>query len=132
MEAPTIEDEPTPRPNAFLDETSAAVAQTIHVADAALVLLRAELRLARGSVLTIGILAVAVVFLAIAAWLATCAAIAVGVFELTGSLILGLASVALANAIGLALTLPAMRRCWTDVSLPRTRKAIGALARVLP
>ena len=58
------------------------------------------------------------------AWLATSAAIAAGIHQLTGNLFFGIGVVAVANLAGIAFVLYIMRRCWRDLSLPRTRKLI--------
>jgi len=65
------------------------------------------------------------VFLGVGAWLATSAAIAVGVYLLSGNLFYGIGSVALANVVGVVAVLRAMRACWRDLALPRTRRAIS-------
>ncbi|MBO9664882.1 hypothetical protein [Dokdonella sp.] len=126
-EAATEEASPLPpRPDAFA-AVSGALEQAVRVAEAALALLRAELRLARGSALALVWLAFALIFLGVGAWLATSAAIAAGVYELTGNLFVGIGSVALANLIGIGLVLFAMRSCWRDLTLPRTRRMLGQL-----
>lgn len=104
-----------------------AVGQAAHVAEAALGLLRAELRLARSSALALIWLSFALVFFGVGAWLATSAAIAAGVYQLTGNVFYGIGSVAAANLIAVGAVLLAMRGCWRDVSLPRTRRALGRL-----
>lgn len=96
---------------------------------AAWALLCAELRLARSSAVALAGLALLLVFLGVGAWLATSAAIAAGIYELTGNVFYGIGAVALGNLAGAACVLWAMRRCWRDVSLPRTRRAIGDIAR---
>ncbi len=122
--APEEETSPAPRTDLFAD-AGVALEQCMRVAEAALGLLRAELRLARGSALALVWLAFALVFLGVGAWLATSAAIAAGVYELTGNLFYGIGAVALANLVGVALVLLAMRRCWRDLSMPRTRRLLG-------
>lgn len=117
---------PPPRSDAFA-AASGALEQALRVAEAALALLRAELRLARGSALALVWLAFALIFLGVGAWLATSAAIAAGVYQLTGNLFVGIGSVALANVIGIVLALFAMRSCWRDLTLPRTRRMLGQL-----
>jgi hypothetical protein len=99
--------------------------ETLHVASTALALLRAELRLARSSAFVLVWLSFALVFLGVGAWLATSAAIAAGIYQLTGSVFYGIGSVALANIIGMIAVLFAMRGCWRDLALPRTRRAIA-------
>lgn len=115
-------------PDAFA-AARAAVDQAMHVAEAALALLRAELRLARGSALMLVWLGFALVFLGVGAWLATGAAIAAGIYQLTGNVFYGIGSIALANLIGVAAVLLAMRVCWRDLGLPRTRRAIQRIGR---
>jgi len=105
----------------------AAGDEAIRVARAAMALLRAELRLARSSAMVLVWLCFALVFLGVGAWLATSAAIAAGIYQLTGNVFYGIGSVALANIIGVVLVLLAMRGCWRDLSLPRTRQAIAEL-----
>ena len=102
-----------------------AIAQAVRVAESALALLRAELRLARSSALMLVWLSFLLVFLGVGAWLAASAAIAVGVYLLSGNLFYGVGSVALANAVGIVLVLRAMKTCWRDIALPRTRRAIS-------
>jgi len=62
--------------------------------------------------------------LGVGAWLATSAAIAAGIYELTGSVFYGIGSVALANLAGVGIVLVMMRTCWRDVGLPRTRRML--------
>lgn len=102
-----------------------AIAQAVRVAESALALLRAELRLARSSALMLVWLSFLLVFLGVGAWLAASAAIAVGVYLLSGNLFYGVGSVALANVVGMVFVLRAMRTCWRDLALPRTRRAIS-------
>ena len=102
-----------------------AIAHAVRVAEAALALLRAELRLARSSALMLVWLSFLLVFLGVGAWLATSAAIAIGVYLLSGNLFYGIGSVALANVAGALLVLRVMKRCWGDLALPRTRRAIS-------
>jgi len=103
----------------------AAVDESLRVASAALALLRAELRLARSSAFVLVWLSFALVFLGVGAWLATSAEIAVGIYQLTGNMFYGIGSVALANIVGIIVVLLAMRGCWRDLALPRTRRAIA-------
>lgn len=105
----------------------AAVAETADLAKSAFALLGAEIRLARSSAIALFWLALALTVFGVGAWLAVGAAIAAGVFELTGSVFLGVAAVALINLAGIALTLRAMRTCWRDLALPRTRRALTTL-----
>ena len=103
----------------------AAIAQAVRVADAALALLRAELRLARSSAVLLAGLAFLLVFLGVGAWLATSAAIAAGIYELTGNLFYGIGSVAVLNVLGIGAVALSMRACWRDLTLPRTRRMLG-------
>jgi hypothetical protein len=118
----------TPEPDTF-SAARAALDQAMRVAEAALSLLRAELRLARSSALMLVWLGFALVFLGVGAWLATSAAIAAGIYQLTGNVFYGVGSVALANIIGVVVVLLAMRGCWRDLGLPRTRRALLQLGR---
>ena len=103
----------------------AAGDQALRVATATLALLRAELRLARSSAFVLVWLSFALVFLGVGAWLATSAAIAAGIYQLTGNVFYGVGSVALANLFGLLIVLLAMRGCWRDLTLPRTRRVLA-------
>ncbi len=119
------------------DEDPIAVVKTafeesLRVARAALALLQAELRLARSSALTLVWLSFALVFLGVGAWLATSAAIAAGIYQLTGNVFFGVGGVALANIAGLVVVLIAMRGCWRDIALPRTRRVIARLRETTP
>lgn len=120
-----------PGPGAPADENDpvslfkTAVDEALRVSSAALALLRAELRLARSSAFVLVWLSFALVFLGVGAWLATSAAIAAGIYQLTGNVFYGIGSVALANILGVILVLFAMRGCWRDLALPRTRRAIA-------
>jgi hypothetical protein len=121
-------DAPAPGASATEDPITlfkTAVDETLRVASAALALLRAELRLARSSAFVLVWLSFALVFLGVGAWLATSAAIAVGIYQLTGNMFYGIGSVALANVVGVIVVLFAMRGCWRDLALPRTRRAIA-------
>jgi len=104
-----------------------ALAGALAVAEASLALLRAELKLARSSALNLVWLGFGLVFLGVGAWLATSAAIAAGLWQLTGNAFVGIGLVALANIIGIVVVLAMMRRCWNDLSLPRTRELISGL-----
>lgn len=126
MDAPDAASAKTPPPD-VLAAAGGALGEAVRVAEAALALLRAELRLARSSALALVWLAFVLVFLGVGAWLATSAAIAAGIYELTGNLFYGIGSVALANLVGIAMVLLAMRRCWRDLTLPRTRRVLGQL-----
>lgn len=109
-----------------------AIDQTLRLAGATLALLRAELRLARSSALVLVWLSFALVFLGVGAWLATSAAIAAGIYQLTGNVFYGIGSVALANIAGIFGVLLLMRGCWSDLALPRTRRVIADLRRPSP
>lgn len=101
-----------------------ALEQALRAVAAAFALLRAELRLARSSAMMLVWLAFALVFLGVGAWLAASAAIAAGIYELTGSIFYGVGSVALANLCGVGIVLLMMRTCWRDLALPRTRRML--------
>jgi len=122
--------DPQPAPSTLardLEVARAAMDQALRVAEAAFALLRAELRLARSSAIMLVWLGFLLAFLGVGAWLATSAAIAAGVYQLTGNLFVGIGSVALANFAGIAVVLYAMRGCWHDLMLPRTRRLLGSL-----
>ncbi|HJT99173.1 MAG TPA: hypothetical protein VJ696_12730, partial [Rhodanobacteraceae bacterium] len=110
----------------------AAIDQSLRLASSALALLRAELRLARSSALVLVWLSFVLVFLGVGAWLATSAAIAAGIYQLTGNVFYGVGSVALANILGVLVVLLAMRGCWRDLALPRTRRAIAEFRGSVP
>lgn len=116
-----------PPPTDALAALHAAFEQALRVAQAAFDLLRVELRLARSSVMMLVWLGFALVFFGVGAWLATSAAIAAGIYQLTGNVFYGVGSVALANVVGVALVLRSMRGCWRDITLPRTRRALGRI-----
>jgi len=101
-----------------------ALEQAMRAVGAALALLRAELRLARSSAMMLVWLGFALVFLGVGAWLGASAAIAAGIYELTGSVFYGVGSVALANLAGVGIVLWMMRTCWRDLALPRTRRML--------
>lgn len=105
----------------LIDRATEALRDALQVIEASLALLRAELRLARSSALAMIWLGFALVFFGVGAWLAISLAIALGIHLLTGSFLLGAGTVALGNLIGAAWVLHSMRRCWRDLSLPRTR-----------
>lgn len=119
------QDEPLPTMTDLRETFDAAVG----AAEAGLGLLRAELRLARSSALSLIWLAFGLVFLGVGAWLATSAAIATGIYQLTGNPFIGIASVALANLAGIGWVLMSMRHCWRDLSLPRTRRMLDQARR---
>jgi|KBSMisStandDraft_5_1062788.scaffolds.fasta_scaffold201565_3 hypothetical protein len=120
-----------PSPGADGEDTIAvvksAIDQTLRLASSALALLRAELRLARSSAFVLVWLSFALVFLGVGAWLATSAAIAAGIYQLTGNVFYGVGSVALANIAGMLVVLWLMRGCWHDLALPRTRRVLADL-----
>ena len=101
--------------------------QAIHVVTTTFALLRVELRLARSSAFVLIWLSFALVFLGVGAWLGTSAAIAAGIYQLTGNVFYGVGAVALANIIGVVVVLLSMRGCWRDLSLPRTRRVLTEL-----
>ena len=132
MDAPGALDEgasPSPRDTDTFTAARAALDQALRVADAALGLLRAELRLARSSAFVLIWLGFALVFLGVGAWLATSAAIAAGIYQLTGNIFYGIGSVALANLLGVIAVLWAMRSCWRELGLPNTRRMLGQIGR---
>ena len=120
-----IKQEPAPdqsvKPDGLLEAARGALEGAMRVAEASLALLRAELRLAGRSAMTIVWLAFLLIFLGASAWLSLTAAVAVGLYQLSGNLFLGIAAVALANVAGVLAVVLAMRRRWHDLSLPHTR-----------
>jgi hypothetical protein len=112
-------------PPSLSDNLRDTVASAWHLAEASLALLRAELRLARSSALALVWLAFGLMFFGVGAWLALTVAIAMGIAQLSGQPLLGVAAVALINLAGAAWVLHAMRRCWADLGLPRTRALIA-------
>jgi hypothetical protein len=132
VDAPAALDEgasSSPRDTDTFATARAALEQALRVADAALALLRAELRLARSSAFVLIWLGFALVFLGVGAWLATSAAIAAGIYQLTGNIFYGIGSVALANLLGVFAVLWAMRGCWRELGLPHTRRMLGQIGR---
>jgi len=132
MDAPAASDEgasSSHRDNDTFAAARAALDQALRVADAALALLRAELRLARSSAFVLIWLGFALVFLGVGAWLATSAAIAAGIYQLTGNIFYGIGSVALANLLGVVAVLWGMRGCWRELGLPNTRRMLGQIGR---
>jgi hypothetical protein len=125
-----------PSPGAGGEDTiavvKAAIDQSLRLASSALALLRAELRLARSSALVLVWLSFVLVFLGVGAWLATSAAIAAGIYQLTGNVFYGVGSVALANIAGIFVVLWLMRGCWRDLQLPRTRRVLADLRAPMP
>jgi hypothetical protein len=112
---------PESTPDSLVDSATRALRGALQVAEASLALLRAELRLARSSALSIVWLGFALVFFGVGAWLATSLGIALAIHAISGSLLLGVGTVAAGNLVGAAWVLHSMRRCWRDLSLPRTR-----------
>jgi hypothetical protein len=123
----TIAAQAPPAPEDTIASIRSAFDETLHVASTALALLRAELRLARSSAFVLVWLSFALVFLGVGAWLATSAAIAAGIYQLTGNVFYGVGSVALANILGIVVVLWLMRGCWRDLQLPRTRRVLADL-----
>jgi hypothetical protein len=116
--------DPESSPDSLIDGALQALRGAMQAVEASLALLRAELRLARSSALNIVWLGFALVFFGVGAWLATSLGIALGIHALSGSFLLGVGTVAAANLVGAAWVLYSMRRCWRDLSLPRTRALI--------
>ncbi|MEO7062992.1 MAG: hypothetical protein ABI082_04360 [Dokdonella sp.] len=129
METPEASPSETTRDGAF-ESARIAMEQAMRVAEAALSLLRAELRLARSSAFVLIGLGFALIFLGVGAWLATSAAIAAAIYQLTGNVFYGVGSVALANIIGVVVVLQAMRTCWRDLGMPRTRRMLSRIGHV--
>jgi hypothetical protein len=111
----------------LLESAGGMLQGIMQVAEASLVLLKSELRLARRSAIALVWLAFALVFVGATAWLSACAAIAVGIYQLAGNVLVGVAAVALANVLGAIWIVFAMRRCWRDVGLPETRAWVGSI-----
>lgn len=123
---------PTEPERNLVDAARDAFAGAIQVAEASLALLRAELKLASRSAVTIIWLGFGLIFLGAAAWLSLNAAIAVGVFQLSDNLFLGIASVAVINTGGAIWVIAGMRRSWRDLTLPQTRALIVSGSRSPP
>lgn len=119
---------PTPEQRGMLETMRDAFEAALRIAEASFALLRAELQLARRSALRILGLGLILVFLGVGAWLATGAAIAIGIYQLTGNAFYGIGCVALANIVGLVIALLMIRRYWNDLSLPRTRAMLSTNA----
>ena len=119
--------EPSADPSAhsLMEAAQDVLHGALHVAEASLALLRAELKLARSSAMSIIWLGFALIFLGASAWLAVTASIAAGIYQLSGNIFAGIGTVALGNVIGVFLVIRSMRRCWRDLSLPRTRALLG-------
>ncbi|MGA8277822.1 MAG: hypothetical protein WB784_06470 [Rhodanobacteraceae bacterium] len=105
-----------------VEQAGDAIQAGLRVVESTLDLLRAELRLARSSAVALVWLTFALIFLGVGTWLAASAALAAGIYQFTGNLFAGIGSVALANLIGAVAVLWAMRRCWGEMTLPRTRR----------
>lgn len=121
----------TPEPS-LVDVARTAFDGAIKVAEASLALLFAELQLAKRSATTIIWLAFALIFLGATAWLSFAGAIAVGVYQLSGNLFLGIATVAAINIAGVLWTIAGMRRCWRDLTFPHTRALISSGSVTVP
>ncbi len=120
------ESAPSSPEDSLLDSFSDALRSSLQVAKASLALLRSELRLARNSAMAIVWLGFAFIILGAGAWLATIAAIAAGIYQLSGNFFFGVAAVAMINLGGIGWVVMMMRRCWRDLSLPQTRALIAA------
>lgn len=96
------------------------------VAMAAFELLLAEFHLARSSVVSLLLMVLMLVFLGTGAWLALSAAVAAGISQLSGSIFVGIGSVALLNLFGVGWILILMRRRLLYLSFPQTRQLIAA------
>lgn len=105
----------------LLDSLREGLADAIQVAEASFALIRSELRLARVSAITIIWLSFGLIILGAASWLTTLAAVVAGIYQATGNIFIAVASVAVGNLVGVVWVIFAMRRCWRDLSLPRTR-----------
>ncbi|MCK9538490.1 hypothetical protein [Dokdonella sp.] len=105
-----------------------AVVQAAQVATAAWGVLRAELRLAQASGSRVVVLGLVMLVLAASAWLAILATIAAGIYELTGSVFIGMGVVALANVLALVWIARVVKACARDLGLPQTRAVLRELA----
>lgn len=110
----------------LIDVARDAFSGAMQVAEATLALLRAELQLARRSAVTLIGLAFALAFLGTAVWLSVNAAVAVGIFQLSGNLFVGIGLVAVLNIAGAFWVVAGMRRAWRDLTLPHTRAVIAS------
>lgn len=124
--AESIENGSTSPDESLLDSLRDALRGALQVAEASFALLRSELRLARSSAMAIIWLAFAFIILGAGAWLSTIAAIAAGIYQLSGNFFIGVAVVAVINLAGIGWVVVMMRRCWRDLSLPQTRALITA------
>jgi hypothetical protein len=114
-------DPPTTPPEPLIERVREALVSALEVAEASFALLRAELRLARNSALALVWLTLALIFFGVGAWLALSALIATALAKATGSWLLGVGGVTAGNLLGAGWVMLSMRRCWRDLSLPRTR-----------
>ena len=121
-----IESSAPPPEESLLDSLSDAVQGSVEVAKAGFTLLRSELVLARSSAMAIVWLAFAFIILGAGAWLASIAAIAAGIYQLSGNFFIGVGVVALINLAGIGWVVLMMKRCWRDLSLPQTRALFAA------
>lgn len=122
---PAAPPEPLSAPaETLIERTREALISALEVAEASFALLRAELRLARNSALALVWLAFALIFFGAGAWLALSALIATAIAKISGSWLLGVGGVAAINLLGVGWVMLSMRRCWRDLSLPRTRALI--------
>ncbi|MBN8728217.1 MAG: hypothetical protein J0H15_11035 [Xanthomonadales bacterium] len=122
---------PDPAGSATLDVLAAArdaAVQTARVATAAWGVLRAELRLAKTSAGRLVVFGLLALVLAGSAWLAILATIAVALYQLTHSLLIGVGAVALANVLGVAWLALLLRSCARDLDLPHTRRILAELS----
>lgn len=116
-----------PSMDGMVDQARALFDAAVDAFRSSLVLLHAEWRLAKSSASLLLMLAIALIVLAIGTWLALLALIAAGVHELVGNWFIGVGSVVLVNAIGVAWVVIAMRRCLRDMTMPRTRRMLSGL-----
>lgn len=115
-----------------LEAARATAEQAWRVTRAALALLRAELKLARSSAVMLVVLGALLLLLGAGSWLAINAAIAAGIYELTGNVFYGVGGAALVNLAGVALVLWRMRACARDLGLPRTRQLLTQIGHAQP
>jgi hypothetical protein len=117
-------DQPAPEPRGLIDTLRDAMESALRIAEASLALLRAELALAQRSAVRLLVLALVLIFFGVGAWLATSAAIAAGIYELTGNAFYGIGFVALCNIAGIAAVVIMMKRSLHDLTLPKTRELL--------
>lgn len=125
---PDAEPDPSPATLAALAAARDTAVQATRVAIAAWGVLRAELRLAQTSAGRLLVFGLFGLVLAGSAWLAILATIAAGIYELTGSLLVGVGAVALANVAGVAWIALLLRSCARDLALPQTRRILAELS----